>query len=214
MQQLPQPPIMLITDRLQAKTAISNVVLAALRGGCRWVLLREPDLESAVQKNAEDTRLKKLAREIQRCCDLHKAYFFVSRNAPLAKYLHAHGLHMQSGADLASARSTLGAEALIGQSCHNAEEAAAAAVAGANTITLSPIFKTESKPDTRTPLGLETLKTICKNSAIPVLALGGMTPERARQCKEAGAAGIAVMGDMMRAENPEARMRDYVAVFE
>src|SRR5207253_4071572 len=94
--------------------------------------------------------------------------------------------------------------ALIGASAHSAEEAAALLRAGADYITASPIFITASKPGYGPALGLDGFARIVAQARGPVVALGGITPENAATCFTAGARGIAVMGEVMRAADPQA----------
>lgn len=79
----------------------------------------------------------------------------------------------------------------IGVSCHSDAECLAAEEAGADYVLLGPIFETPSKIAYGLPLGLEVLHRTTAHLTIPVLAVGGITLERARQCRKAGAAGIA-----------------------
>ena len=107
------------------------------------------------------------------------------------------------------------------QSCHPAEvvrpasrdelgEAiAAAAAAGADYVTLSPIYLTDSKPGYGPALGIEALRAAAGHG-IPVLALGGITVATAAACVAAGADGVAVMGEVMRADDPARIVRDLV----
>jgi len=116
----------------------------------------------------------------------------------LACELAADGVHLGAGASVAAARRKLGPAALIGISAHGAADIAAATAAGADYATLSPIYPTQSKPDYGPALGVAAIMQAAQ-SALPVLALGGITAERAPACLRAGAAGIAVMGAVMRA---------------
>ncbi len=104
----------------------------------------------------------------------------------------------RAGASVAAARRKLGPSALIGISAHGEADIAAAQAAGADYATLSPIYPTQSKPGYGPALGVAAI-TQAARSALPVLALGGVTAERAPACMRAGAAGIAVMGEVMRA---------------
>jgi thiamine-phosphate pyrophosphorylase len=79
-------------------------------------------------------------------------------------------------------------------------------------VTLSPIFATASKPGYGPELGLAAL-THAARHGLALLALGGVTPQRARECVAAGAAGIAVMGEVMRAAGPPSRVGDVVCGF-
>jgi thiamine-phosphate pyrophosphorylase len=85
---------------------------------------------------------------------------------------------------------------------------AAARDADADYATLSPIFPTASKPGYGPPLGVEALRAAAE-SGLPVFALGGVLPENARSCREAGAHGVAVMGPVMRAQDPFAALQAY-----
>ncbi|MCE4223891.1 thiamine phosphate synthase [Methylobacterium sp. C25] len=111
---------------------------------------------------------------------------------------------------IAAARQNLRPGALVGLSAHNIADVRAAAQAGADYVTLSPIFATASKPGYGPSLGLDALR---EGAAIglPIVALGGIGPDTARLCCEAGAAGIAIMGGLMRADDPAAETRRLVA---
>jgi thiamine-phosphate pyrophosphorylase len=82
--------------------------------------------------------------------------------------------------------------------------------AGADYVTLSPVFLTESKPGYGPALGLEGLAAAVAAAKGPVIALAGITAANAAACIRAGAAGVAVMGEVMRAADPEATVRALV----
>lgn len=87
--------------------------------------------------------------------------------------------------------------------CHNLDELVAANVAGVGFATLSPIFPTRSKPGYGPPLGLAALARMALVVPLPVYALGGVdSPARVRDCLDEGASGVAVMGAVMRSEDP------------
>ena len=100
---------------------------------------------------------------------------------------------------------------MIGVSAHSLAEARAAAADGADYVTLSPIFATESKPRYGPALGLETLASVSDSVALPVIALAGIGPDNAAACLDAGAAGVAVMGAAMRADDPKQLVSDLLA---
>jgi thiamine-phosphate pyrophosphorylase len=109
---------------------------------------------------------------------------------------------------VAEARCRLGPGALIGLSAHSLADLRAGAEAGADYATLSPIFPSPSKPGYGPPLGLSALRGA--GAGLAVFALGGVTPENAPTCLDAGAAGIATMGEIMRSHAPGARVRDFM----
>ena len=201
---LPRPPVLLITDRTQAAAPLERVVAAALEAGCRWVLLREKDLEPGARR-ALLCRLVELGRP-------HGAWITVSADLDAAAAAGAAGVHLPAGGDPARARSLLGPEALIGVSAHDKAEARSAADAGADYVTLSPIFASPSKPGYGPALGPDGLQEAAACLSVPVIALGGLAPGNAASCLAAGAAGIAVMGEIMRAPDPGAAMRSLIQV--
>jgi thiamine-phosphate pyrophosphorylase len=92
---------------------------------------------------------------------------------------------------------------IVGRSCHSMVELRAAQVAGVDYVTFSPVWLTASKPGYGPALGLTGLaEGVAAVPGLPVYALGGIRPGRAGRCQAAGAAGVAVMGEIMRAPDP------------
>lgn len=191
---LPHPPLLVITDRRQARLPLETVAAAAFENGCRWLLLREKDLPPADRRD-ELGYLVELGMRFG-------AAVMVSGDVSAAKATDAAGVHLPRDGDIVAARAALGDAALIGYSAHDAAEAQAAARAGADYVTLSPIFATGSKPGYGPALGLDRLRALAADLPIPVVALGGVTAETTADCLDAGAAGVAVMGSVMRADDP------------
>ena len=182
--------LLLVTDRHQAAAPLEEIVGEALAAGVRWIWLRDRDLPAA-ERHALARRLLTLAR-------VRGARLSVGGDVELAAAVAADGVHLAAGASIAAARARLGARALIGVSAHGDADIAAAAAGCADYVTLSPIFASQSKPGYGPALGLAALAHAARHP-LPVLALGGVTADRADQCLRAGAAGIAVMGEVMRA---------------
>jgi thiamine-phosphate pyrophosphorylase len=136
------------------------------------------------------------------------ARVLVNRRIDVALAAGADGAHLGFDAlPLAEARALLGANALLGVSAHGAHEVAAAARAGASYAHLAPIFAPYSKPASRAPLGLAALREAAR-VGIPVLAQGGIDAARAAACLAAGAAGVAVTGELCAAADPERAARE------
>jgi thiamine-phosphate pyrophosphorylase len=199
---LPSPPLLVISDRLQASRPLIEIAEAAFRGGCRWFSLREKDLATAER------------------CDLLRVLVLLGHNFGATVTAHedvlavvmagADGVHLPGGGDPAAARDRL-PQRLIGVSAHTPEEAGAQLAAGADYVTLSPIFISASKPGYGPAVGLDALAAAARLSRGPVIALGGIGADNSAACLAAGARGIAVMGEVMRAADPEETVRRLVA---
>ena len=106
----------------------------------------------------------------------------------------ADGVHLGGHSLPASvARKWIPKPRLVGVSCHSLEEAQSAQDASADYILLGPIFEPFSKTGSLPPLGLGVLRKVCREIQIPVLALGGIRPQRILPCREAGARGVAAI---------------------
>ncbi len=193
--------LMLVTDRHQTGLPLDEVVRDAMAAGARWIWLRDRDLPAA-ERRVLAQRLIALARA-------HGVRLTVGGDVALAAEIGADGVQLPAGAPLAAARARLGASALIGVSAHGEADVAAAAAGGADYATLSPIFVSVSKPGYGPALGIASLARAAAHG-LPLIALGGVTPDRADDCLRAGAAGVAVMGEVMRAAARAGGVRDAV----
>ena len=119
---LPNPPLLLVTDRRQARRPLPEIVGAALSAGCRWISLREKDLP-------EDEQVP-LARLLLPMIRRHGARLSIHGGTALAKLAGVDGVHLPSGADAAAARAEFGPQKLIGVSIHTVTEAEAIADPG------------------------------------------------------------------------------------
>ena len=130
----------------------------------------------------------------------------VSADVDTAAVLGAGGVHLPQrlavGEMVRQARARLGDTALVGVSCHSLAEAEAAERLGADYITLSPVFLTDSKPGYGPALGIGPLQAMIAKLRIPALGLAGISTGNAGEVRGAGASGIAVMGEIMRATDP------------
>src|SRR5207248_3104052 len=199
---LPSPPLLVISDRSQARRPLTEIVEAAFRGGCRWFSLREKDLPAA-ERRALLADLVELGRPFGALVMAHD-------DIDAVEAVGAGGVHLPGGSDPAAARRRL-PQGLIGVSAHSADEAAAQLRAGADYVTLSPTFLTGSKPGYGPALGLDALAAAAAKAPGPIVALGGITPDNAAACLAAGARGVAVMGEIMRAADPEVTVRQMLA---
>jgi thiamine-phosphate pyrophosphorylase len=193
---LPDPPLLVITDRRQARRPLEAVAEAAFVGGCRWLSLREKDLDAPSRAA--------LLRRLVAVGERFGAAVMVHEDVEAALAAGAAGVHLPGGAAPAAARRRLGARALIGCSTHDAAELVR--VAGADYATLSPIFASASKPGYGPALGIPRLAAAAAAAPLPLIALGGVDAANIARCIEAGAAGVAVMGGVMTAADVTAVM--------
>jgi thiamine-phosphate pyrophosphorylase len=193
---LPDPPILVITDRRQTRRTLDDVAAAIFAAGCRWLSLREKEL-AAVEREGQLRRLIRLGAA-------YGAVVTVHEDAAAAQGAGAAGVHLPAGTRPGAARLALGPKALVGCSAHGRAELALAAEA--DYATLSPVFSSPSKPGYGPALGLDRFAAMVAESGVPVLALGGVDAGNVALCLEAGAAGVAVMGAVMAAHDPAAVM--------
>ncbi len=200
--QLPRPALMLVTDRhAVAEGALVHVVTEAIEGGVNLVQLREKDLPTA--------ELFELGTELQRVI-AGRALLIVNDRADVADALDADGVQLpENGLSVEAARKVLGPDKLIGRSVHSEEGAKVAAAKGADYLILGSVFPSPSHPD-EPALGWDILQCLVAGlredtqeaAPVPVLAIGGIDAARAVQVMGAGAAGVAVITAILKAEDP------------
>lgn len=190
------PPLLVVTDRAQAAAAgrtLKQVLRQAVCGGARAVVVRERDLPP--QERAELVRWA--------CALLAAAGGLVIVAAPGTG--RGAGLQLPAAAAVPATRPPL-----LGRSCHSAAELRDAALEHCDYATLSPVFASASKPGYGPALGTAALA----DGRLPVYALGGVTVANAGACLAAGAAGVAVMGAVMRAVDPAAAAAGLLAALD
>jgi thiamine-phosphate pyrophosphorylase len=181
----------LIADTPGARWPLPVAVEAAVRAGVRLVQLRAKELP--------DAEYLPLARDLRAITRARGARLLINSRVHIAMAVGADGVHLPRDASIRDAREALGADALVGVSAHSAPELRRAEMEGANFVTLSPVFPTTSKPWATDTLGLDGFAALAVTTALPVFALGGITPENAPDCLRAGAFGVAVVSAIMAA---------------
>lgn len=196
--------VYLVTDRRVApEMDIIGAVRDALAAGVAAVQLREKDLDSR--------SLFAFALQMRVLTRGYGARLFINDRVDVAMAVGADGVHLgQKSMSARSARSVAGTGFLIGVSTHGLKEALVAEAAGADFITLGPVFPTLSKLGYGEPIGLEKLKTVCASVDVPVYAIGGIKKEQIQDVMLAGAEGAAVISAIIGQPDVAASAREIV----
>jgi thiamine-phosphate pyrophosphorylase len=185
----------LITDRAAASRPPADVVEECLAAGLRAVQLREKDLE------ARD--LLALADTLREATRRHRARLIVNDRTDVALAAAADGVQRtHASLPVAALRAITPPGFLVGASVHSEAEAREAAAQDADFIVFGPVYDTASKRRYGPPQGLARLESVAHSVDRPVLAVGGLTPERVPEVLAAGAAGVAVIGAIYAASRP------------
>jgi thiamine-phosphate pyrophosphorylase len=200
---LPAPPLLLVTDRRQARLPLAEIIERACAAGCRWISLREKDLPEQEQLAIFES----LRVTIQK----YRVRATIHGTADSAKSAAAAGVHIAAGANPTEARATLGREALIGLSVHAPGELDDVTPGTIDYVVAGPAYETDSKPGYGPALGPTGIAAIVAACDVPVIAIGGIAPQNASQLITAGAAGVAVMGSVMRSAAPEQEISQLLA---
>jgi thiamine-phosphate pyrophosphorylase len=141
--------------------------------------------------------------------------FFVNDRPDVAFLAGASGVHVgQEDLDVEQTRRVIGRDRLVGVSTHNLEQFDRAATSSADYIAVGPIFGTSSKANPEPVVGLAFLRRVRGLTEKPIVAIGGITLERAAGAIEAGADSVAVISGILSAADPVQRARQYITTLE
>jgi thiamine-phosphate pyrophosphorylase len=177
---------------------IEKIVQVAA-AGADWIQIREKDLDAAQLTALACQTIAKVSPACR---------MIINDRLDIACAAGAAGVHLgEKSISIADARSFahtrgISKSFLIGASVHSLQAAQAAEADGADYLIFGPLFATPSKLSFGAPQGLARLEEICRSTAIPVLAIGGITPENAPECYAHGVAGIAGIRIFQEATEP------------
>lgn len=141
----------------------------------------------------------------------YKPRFIVNDRADIARLANAQGVHVgQQDLNVEEARAIVGPDSLVGVSTHSLEQLDAADKTSADYIAFGPIFPTNSKENPDPVVGLQLLREARQHTQKPIVAIGGITLERAVEVFRAGADSLAVARDLIVSENPAARAQFFL----
>ncbi|MBZ5552539.1 MAG: thiamine phosphate synthase [Acidobacteriia bacterium] len=195
----------ILDPSVRSELSVPTIAARLLKGGARWIQYRNK-FAAGREMLADVATLVRAARAV-------KARIVVNDRADVAWLARAHGVHVgQSDLNVRQVRQILGPRKMVGISTHDLDQALAAANTSATYIALGPIFPTTTKKNPDPTVGLEGLREIRKYLAAPIVAIGGITADNAADVIAAGADSVAVISDLLRAEDISERTRLFLKV--
>ncbi len=193
----------LVTNRYQdSLESFLEKIETACRSGVTIVQLRE--------KNITTNQYYQLAKEVKEITDAYQVPLIIDDRLDVCLAVDAAGLHIgDDELPVSVARQVLGPDKILGVTAKTVKRALEAEEGGANYLGTGAIFPTTTKENAPITL-ISTLKTICQRVAIPVVAIGGLTSENIEQLIGTGIAGVAVVRDLMQAEDIEAKTQAFL----
>ena len=193
----------LVTNRYQdSLESFLEKVETACRSGVTIIQLRE--------KNLTTNQYYQLAKQVKEITDAYQVPLIIDDRLDVCLAVDATGLHIgDDELPVSVARKVLGPEKILGVTAKTVKRALEAEEAGADYLGTGAIFPTRTKENAPITL-ISTLKTICQTVAIPVVAIGGLTSENIDQLIGTGIAGVAVVRDLMQAEDIEAKVHAFL----
>ena len=193
----------LVTNRYQ--DSLENFlekVETACRSGVTIIQLRE--------KNLTTNQYYQLAKQVKEITDAYQVPLIIDDRLDVCLAVDAAGLHIgDDELPVSVARKVLGPEKILGVTAKTVNRALEAETLGADYLGTGAIFPTTTKENAPITL-ISTLKTICQTVAIPVVAIGGLTSENIDQLIGTGIAGVAVVRDLIQAEDIEAKAHAFL----
>jgi thiamine-phosphate pyrophosphorylase len=181
-----------------------RLALAFLEGGARFLQIRAKRLPAA--------EFLALCDEVVALAVPFDATVIVNDRVDLARLSGAAGVHVgQEDLPPAAAREQLGPSAIVGVSTHTLDQVDAAAREPVSYVAVGPVFGTSTKDTGYAPVGLAFVRQARAHlpAATPIVAIGGITLEQSARVIEAGAAQVAVIGDLLATGNPQERIAAY-----
>ncbi len=193
----------LVTNRYQdSLESFLEKVETACRSGVTIIQLRE--------KNLTTNQYYQLAKQVKEITDAYQVPLIIDDRLDICLAVDAAGLHIgDDELPVSVARKVLDPEKILGVTAKTVKRALEAETSGADYLGTGAIFPTTTKENAPITL-ISTLKTICQTVAIPVVAIGGLTSENIDQLAATGIAGVAVVRDLMQAEDIEAKTQAFL----
>jgi thiamine-phosphate pyrophosphorylase len=183
-----------------------DLAKAYLNGGATFLQLRAKTMASG--------QLLETAAAIRELTRAAGAILIVNDRADIARLADADGVHVgQDDLAPAAVRSMVGDERLVGVSTHTPPQLEVAVREPVDYLAVGPVFATATKDTGYSAIGMDQVRaaaTVARAAGLPLVAIGGITLDRAREVIDAGAASVAVISDLIATTDPQARVREYL----
>ena len=201
------PRLYVVLDRtVSAGRDLEAVLAAALDGGADTIQLREKTWPSGT--------IFPLARRLRDRCAAASVPFIVNDRVDLALAVEADGVHLgQDDLPPGPARALLKPGMILGLSTHSVEQARAAQAAGADYVAVGSMFPTATKPEFQL-VGPALARQVRPLVRVPLVGIGGITPDNVGEVVAAGVDGVAVISAVCGAPDPAAAARRFIAAIE
>ena len=198
------PSLYVVLDRTAARGRdLVGLLAQALAGGSRMIQLRDKDWPSG--------RLLPLAEKLRAACAAAGATFIVNDRVDLALAVGADGVHLgQDDLPARAARPLLRPGMIMGISTHSLEQARTAQAEGADYVAVGSMFATTSKADFQL-VGPDLMRKLRGEIRVPLVGIGGITPDNVSEVIRAGADGVAVISAVCAAKDPQAAAARFLA---
>jgi thiamine-phosphate pyrophosphorylase len=178
----------------------------AVDAGCRIVQYRE--------KNKNKENMVKEAKQIKKICR-NNSLFLINNYVDIALIVNADGVHLgQDDISVLEARKILGKNKIIGLTVHNLKEAIGAKKQGADYIALAPIYKTDTKEDSKSPCGPKMISKIKENVDLPLIAVGGINKNNLKEVIRRGADGVVAVSSVITSDDVFSEIKDYIRIIK
>ena len=201
------PRLYVILDAALITSPERDCALSLAAAGVRLLQYRN--------KSASSRQYLDSSRELAEALRPRGVTFLVNDRPDVAFLAGASGVHVgQDDLDVEQARRVAGPEMLVGVSTHNLEQFESAAKSTADYIAVGPVFNTSSKANPDPVVGLDFVRKVRVITDKPIVAIGGISLDRAAAVIEAGADSVAIISGILSAPNPSERARQYLEVLE
>ncbi len=193
--------MLFITDSKLSKKKLPVIIKAACSNGLKAVQLREKDLPAK--------EFLELAQSVKLIINKYKSSLIINDRLDIALLSAANGVHIPTNGIQLNFIRKIAPRIIAAKSVHSLSEAIKAQSEGYDYLLFGPVYRTPAKIKFGAPQGLKRLKKICEAIKIPVFAVGGITPQRAKICLQSGAHGVAVIRAIMKSANIKKTINDF-----